>query len=127
MRWMWIDRVIELTPRTRMVAVKNVSLAEEHLHDHFPGFPVMPGGTKQCAKCHGDGNTVWTNPPSRNHPSQPKDTRSWLVACSSCHDSDAAKAHMDAQTSPIGSGTESCAVCHGVGKEWSVTERHKAQ
>ena len=24
------------------VAVKNVSLAEEHLHDHFPGFPVMP-------------------------------------------------------------------------------------
>ncbi|MCA8969349.1 MAG: hypothetical protein KDC95_06180, partial [Planctomycetes bacterium] len=97
-----------------------------HTYDKV-GFPVMPGGTKQCAKCHGDGNTVWTNPPSRNHPSQPKDTRSWLVACSSCHDSDAAKAHMDAQTSPIGSGTESCAVCHGVGKEWSVTERHKAQ
>jgi len=24
------------------VAVKNVTLAEEHLHDHFPGFPVMP-------------------------------------------------------------------------------------
>jgi 3-hydroxyacyl-[acyl-carrier-protein] dehydratase len=22
--------------------VKNVTLAEEHLHDHFPGFPVMP-------------------------------------------------------------------------------------
>jgi 3-hydroxyacyl-[acyl-carrier-protein] dehydratase len=22
--------------------VKNVSLAEEHLHDHFPGTPVMP-------------------------------------------------------------------------------------
>ena len=50
MRWMWIDRVIELEPRTRMVAVKNVSLAEEHLHDHFaadplrglPALPVMP-------------------------------------------------------------------------------------
>ncbi|NTU73805.1 glycosyltransferase, partial [Candidatus Roizmanbacteria bacterium] len=26
----------------RAVAVKNVTLAEEHLHDHFPGYPVMP-------------------------------------------------------------------------------------
>jgi len=48
MRWMWIDRVVELVPRERMVAVKNVSLAEEHLHDHFaaegdrPALPVMP-------------------------------------------------------------------------------------
>lgn len=24
------------------MAVKNVSLAEEHLHDHFPSFPIMP-------------------------------------------------------------------------------------
>ena len=35
MRWMWIDRVVELVPRERMVAIKNVSLAEDHLHDHF--------------------------------------------------------------------------------------------
>ncbi len=35
MRWMWIDRIVELVPRERMVAIKNVSLAEEHLHDHF--------------------------------------------------------------------------------------------
>ena len=27
----------------RLVAVKNLSLAEEYLSDHFPGFPVMPG------------------------------------------------------------------------------------
>lgn len=46
---MWIDRVVELVPRERLVAVKNVSLAEEHLHDHFassgdlPAVPVMPG------------------------------------------------------------------------------------
>jgi 3-hydroxyacyl-[acyl-carrier-protein] dehydratase len=39
MRWMWIDRVIELVPGQRMVAVKNVSLAEEHLHDHFAAEP----------------------------------------------------------------------------------------
>ncbi|MCC6428373.1 MAG: beta-hydroxyacyl-ACP dehydratase [Phycisphaerales bacterium] len=53
MRWMWIDRIIELEPRRRMVSVKNISLAEDHLHDHFaadeaggvarPAMPVMPG------------------------------------------------------------------------------------
>lgn len=50
MRWMWIDRVVELVPRQRMVAVKNISMAEEHLHDHFaadaerglPAAPIMP-------------------------------------------------------------------------------------
>ena len=42
MRWIWLDRFLEFEPGRRAVAVKNVSLAEEHLHDHFPGFPVMP-------------------------------------------------------------------------------------
>ncbi|MEY4821291.1 MAG: hypothetical protein RLY72_943 [Planctomycetota bacterium] len=48
MRWMWIDRVIAFEPRKRLVAVKNVSLAEEHLHQHFAAegalapCPVMP-------------------------------------------------------------------------------------
>jgi 3-hydroxyacyl-[acyl-carrier-protein] dehydratase len=48
MRWMWIDRIVELVPRERLVAIKNVSLAEEHLHDHFPAagerpaMPIMP-------------------------------------------------------------------------------------
>ncbi len=39
---MWIDRVVHLEPRTRLVAIKNISMAEEHLHDHFPGNPIMP-------------------------------------------------------------------------------------
>jgi 3-hydroxyacyl-[acyl-carrier-protein] dehydratase len=43
MRWIWIDRFIEFESGVRATAVKNISLAEEHLHDHFPGFPVMPG------------------------------------------------------------------------------------
>jgi len=42
MRWIWIDKFIEFNSGQRAVAVKNVTLAEEHLHDHFPGFPVMP-------------------------------------------------------------------------------------
>jgi 3-hydroxyacyl-[acyl-carrier-protein] dehydratase len=40
MRWMWIDRVVLLEPRQKLVALKNISMAEEHLHD-LPR-PVMP-------------------------------------------------------------------------------------
>ncbi len=42
MRWIWIDKFIEFHSGESAVAIKNVTLAEEHLHDHFPGFPVMP-------------------------------------------------------------------------------------
>jgi len=42
MRWIWIDRFAEFEPGKRAVALKNVSLAEEHLHDHWQMFPVMP-------------------------------------------------------------------------------------
>ncbi len=40
MRWMWIDRIVSLEPGERLVAIKHVSMAEEHLHDHFPASPV---------------------------------------------------------------------------------------
>jgi len=43
MRFLLVDRITELTPQTSISAVKNLSLAEEYLADHFPGFPVMPG------------------------------------------------------------------------------------
>lgn len=42
MRWFWIDKFVEFESGKRAVAIKNLSLAEEHLHDHFPGYPVMP-------------------------------------------------------------------------------------
>jgi len=42
MRWFWIDRFDEFIRGKRATAVKNVSLAEEHLHDHFPGAALMP-------------------------------------------------------------------------------------
>ena len=34
---------VELLTRDRIVASKQVSLAEEYLADHFPTFPVLPG------------------------------------------------------------------------------------
>lgn len=43
MRFSLIDRITELQPGKTIKAVKNLSLAEEYLQDHFPGFPIMPG------------------------------------------------------------------------------------
>ncbi|HEY1600696.1 MAG TPA: 3-hydroxyacyl-ACP dehydratase FabZ family protein [Pirellulales bacterium] len=43
MRFTLVDRIVELTPGERITALKNLSMAEEYLADHFPGFPVMPG------------------------------------------------------------------------------------
>ena len=37
-----IDTILEQSPE-HIVAVKQVSLAEEYLADHFPSFPVLPG------------------------------------------------------------------------------------
>ncbi len=42
MRWIWIDKFIEFESGRRAKAIKNLTLAEEHLHDHFPGYPTMP-------------------------------------------------------------------------------------
>ena len=42
MRWTWIDRFVTFEPGKSATAVKNLSLAEDHFADHFPGFPVMP-------------------------------------------------------------------------------------
>jgi 3-hydroxyacyl-[acyl-carrier-protein] dehydratase len=43
MRFSLIDRVDELEPGRHIAARKNLTMAEEYLADHFPGFPVMPG------------------------------------------------------------------------------------
>jgi len=42
MRWIWIDKFIEFTPKTSATALKCVTLAEEHLHDLYPAFPIVP-------------------------------------------------------------------------------------
>ena len=42
MRWFWLDRFEEFVRCRRATAVKAVTLAEEHLHDHFPGAALVP-------------------------------------------------------------------------------------
>ena len=43
MRFTLVDRILELQAGQEITAVKNLSLAEEYLADHFPLFPVLPG------------------------------------------------------------------------------------
>ncbi len=38
-----IDRVLEIEPRQRIVAIKNVTINEPHFTGHFPDYPIMPG------------------------------------------------------------------------------------
>lgn len=42
MKFDLVDEVLEQSP-DRIVTVKNVTLGEEYLQDHFPKFPVLPG------------------------------------------------------------------------------------
>lgn len=58
---MWIDRILEVVPGERLVAVKGVSLSEDHLYQHFgadsshPAEPVMPASLvlEGCAQSAG--------------------------------------------------------------------------
>src|SRR5262249_19019810 len=43
MRFNLVDRIVEVEPGRLLRAVKNLTLGEAYLADHFPGFPVMPG------------------------------------------------------------------------------------
>lgn len=42
MRWVWVDHFEEFVSGQSARAVKLVSAAEDHVHEQFPGYPVMP-------------------------------------------------------------------------------------
>ncbi len=43
MKFWLLDQICSFEAGKQLTAVKNVSLAEEYLADHFPEFPVLPG------------------------------------------------------------------------------------
>ena len=43
MRFLLVDRIIELDPGRSIRAEKTLPATEELFRDHFPGFPVVPG------------------------------------------------------------------------------------
>jgi 3-hydroxyacyl-[acyl-carrier-protein] dehydratase len=42
MRWFWIDRFVEFRAGQSAKAIKTVSMADEHVDQYFPNYPVMP-------------------------------------------------------------------------------------
>jgi len=42
MRWFWIDRFTSFVSGQQATALKGVTLAEDHMHDHMFGHPIMP-------------------------------------------------------------------------------------
>lgn len=53
MRWMWIDQIIEFVAEKKLVAIKNVSLAEEQVHDYPPPPKQVPGARSAEAPAPG--------------------------------------------------------------------------
>jgi 3-hydroxyacyl-[acyl-carrier-protein] dehydratase len=41
--FLMLDRVIELERKTRIVAIKNITMNEPYFQGHFPDYPIMPG------------------------------------------------------------------------------------
>jgi OmcA/MtrC family decaheme c-type cytochrome len=116
---------------------------------------VYPGDIGNCLSCHKPGTyglpnekllatkmETWkcTEDPTADtdsfcDPLSSTDPATWVVdattyippqasACNSCHDGDAAKAHAALNTY---NGIETCAVCHGAGKDLDPVKVHQAR
>jgi len=42
-RYFLVDKITSFVPNESATGVKNVSLTDEVLHDHFPDYPILPG------------------------------------------------------------------------------------
>jgi 3-hydroxyacyl-[acyl-carrier-protein] dehydratase len=60
-----IDRILELEPRKRIVALKNVSINEPQFAGHFPDYPIMPGVMMVEAIAQAGGALLLTEIPDR--------------------------------------------------------------
>jgi 3-hydroxyacyl-[acyl-carrier-protein] dehydratase len=60
-----LDRVIEVVPKQRIVAIKNVTINEPFFQGHFPGYPLMPGVLMVEAMAQAGGVLLLTEVPDR--------------------------------------------------------------
>ncbi len=61
-----IDRVLELVPMQRIVAIKNVTINEPFFQGHFPTYPIMPGVLMVEAMAQAGGALLLTEVPDRD-------------------------------------------------------------
>ena len=61
-----IDRVLEMEPRRRIVAIKNVTINEPFFEGHFPTYPIMPGVLMVEAIAQTGGALLLTEIPDRD-------------------------------------------------------------
>ena len=61
-----IDRIVEMERKTRIVAIKNVTVNEPHFVGHFPDFPIMPGVLIVEAIAQAGGALLLTEIPDRD-------------------------------------------------------------
>ncbi len=89
----------------------------------------FPGDRRNCTKCHEQGANEIPLPDGVLPTQIPqadgtvKALTPIMSACVACHTKEPAKAHMEAQIAAV--GRESCVVCHGVGREFSVEKVHR--
>jgi 3-hydroxyacyl-[acyl-carrier-protein] dehydratase len=62
-----IDRVLEMEPRQRIVALKNFTINEEFFTGHFPGHPVVPGVLLIESMAQAAGILLLHDDPRREH------------------------------------------------------------
>lgn len=71
MRWLWLDRILELDKAKRCVALRNVTAAEDVLHDHFPAGRANDG--------HGFNGGPTGCAPGTRHPAYPVMPNSLII------------------------------------------------
>jgi 3-hydroxyacyl-[acyl-carrier-protein] dehydratase len=63
--FLFIDRVVEIVRKKRIVAIKNVTINEPYFAGHFPGYPIMPGVLMVEAIAQAGGALLLTEIPDR--------------------------------------------------------------